>query len=1627
MSYLCSQLECIHLFNYILITLQPMKNSKVFTEKPLRERHIQFTRHGGLARIARRIMLAMILVVASSLTGLRAQDYSYPSTNNPEYAQHGMWQYKVTDNARFSSSDQSPTIVIKAECLAADGYGQWTCSSDIGNQVDVTSHPWVFSPDQHDVGGGSLNPGGTASPNNASFWLLLGNQIGIPSEGIDPTSHAATSIHPGYQSTGVVSGGLFTSIGSGTPDNFDAAHCKVVANLQGNVRYVCIDPIHPTAFMVEGFNTAPGTITADGQIDITLSGLPYDATHSAVNRQIVKNPIFTYPTTSGIPGFILTGSTHAAHIFNPILGEHWEDQFDIAIDANYLYIIWNAVNGTTMKKEIWVTVVDLEDGSIAYGGGYPQLIETGTADLIIPTIACEVRNDDELYAQYDVAYINTTTGYVTVKRIEDGPYTYPPNIVHSETLSSATNTQFPIPYYNSPSCVGTASYTQATHERILVSSVAGSCTLAHALYVITNEGLVYYNLVNWSTDAPLYVDGKHANSSGTPCYPSLIPHGFSSLGNFSVTSTGFADGGVIDEPIIAFANPYGGQCTGYDQFHCMYQLTASYYSAAIKPLMIVKAAACGYPNVTSADTRMWLNRNSSGYTTSADTHIGAVNQMGIHLHWRSGTDHYYARDNRLLAQDIEENTLISNSVGIGSGGGQLLGGVKMTIWSDPNYGAVTGGSTDQGIYWQYPEVYSPIPAGFYARSSVGTLYFSSNGLALTVGSSDGSAPANLYTMPFCRIDLESIIPSVIYGTITINPNSTWDFYGSAVSPAWDFPFSSTDYTHLTINLNGPSTGPTIPNLNIHPGAVFSECKALNATHARIDILYGTSIYPINTTSTPNSSESGLLKVSSVATIDHSFVNSFLPYSTYFGEGAIPTFDLTTSDLDHTYKMKNVIMQITSLNSANNSSIFALHSTNTAYTNWASIADLVANTAGGGTFGTGGVGIGMILYDGPTGGAISCGCGCYYYNPGLDNVVIDGGSFNQMRFHAIRPETAGLEITNNTIDYIDQNAIHIDNPSGDYAGINVSYNTFLHVLDWTNYDPDYGIVIENFNNSDHYSDVYIYDNIFTSSLNDGTSNWLEGAILFISSTGIIGGNQITNFAYGEVAGITLTSPDNSTTHSHLCSNTISHCLLGITSDHYHGYVIDNQINGTNASITTVGYESGPGDLARLFLSSIQNCVGTGLDISGGSSHPSDVDLSGYHFTTSDDFAGYNIISGNTTGCATGCAEVMISNGQVDYGNLGTPPWTNWGENNTSSNGSSLSALLIGGTSSIGSIKGNFWTGGSDPGTAGFINTPAISFTSETLTGACTSGECCGECWLSSAPSPGFTVSCSPVFPTSIKGNGTHTMSVQDGGYDTCAYLKGWEARSSNYTDTVFYHEQYDSLKFYIEKCAASDNQSYTAFNSLDDAVSLLSHDTTRYDVYRAWLISVLYLNKTNPTYFCVCLGSIASSYHYGKYHPLGYFVVMNYARQHAPQCFGPVDQKEYSQDSAYYPGTYGGYSVSNLPPLDSLGLGFLLNNLGGVTPTTSGVGADNLASFTSSPNPFQKETTLQFTLNRMAYTTIVIYDQLGHLVWGDGRGSSLEAGTHTVNIDASAFATGTYYARISTGFGEPKTIKLIHEK
>jgi hypothetical protein len=260
------------------------------------------------------------------------------------------------------------------------------------------------------------------------------------------------------------------------------------------------------------------------------------------------------------------------------------------------------------------------------------------------------------------------------------------------------------------------------------------------------------------------------------------------------------------------------------------------------------------------------------------------------------------------------------------------------------------------------------------------------------------------------------------------------------------------------------------------------------------------------------------------------------------------------------------------------------------------------------------------------------------------------------------------------------------------------------------------------------------------------------------------------------------------------------------------------------------------------------------------------------------------------------------------------------------------------------------------------------------------------------------------------------------FDTCSHFKEWEAYSPD--DPHIAKEIYDTLRLYIESCAAKDNDSYSAFSPLSAAAGVLSQaDPTLLDNYRDWLISVLYLNTTNSAYYCNCLYSMTTTYtSQGEYArfinaPLAilqYFMTTG-------RCNGAGIVQQY-QDGIDYRRRHG--QDTTVPPLDSIGLGFLLHQ-NAVNPSLP-LPKEYLVSFTSNPNPFKQETTLEFLLNRMAYIAVDVYDVLGHKVWGSDHGSVMDAGVHQIRIDGAGMSSGTYYARISTGFGEVKTVKLVKE-
>ncbi|HET9136291.1 MAG TPA: hypothetical protein VFO76_06635, partial [Candidatus Kapabacteria bacterium] len=612
------------------------------------------------------ILFAAFFLVSDKLF---AQDVEID--NITEYNQMNI--FSAMDDARFGSS---PMINLTMGCLAANGYGQWTMSSNTGTYSDVsTTGSWKFSPDQTPLVA-------TQTWNQASGWFLLGNMIGQPSLDYDPLDDVN---HPGCQPPGIVSGGQFQGA---FPSPYKP---KAVANLVGSVRYVWPSGTR-TSFVVQGFNDDRGPDAARQQINISLNGFP----NPVLNRQIIKKSIYLYPTVPTLGLITGTISTTGDHTVNNTEGD-LRDVFDVACDAKYLYIVWTSVANLPagVTQEIWATAIDLSSGNPVTG--FPIVVSLPSGSGRRPTVACDVRNSPGS-PTFDVAYLDLTSGKVVLQEFVGTAV----NGTHQVSLTKS---------FHDPFSSGTSdhTYTTALHARVLVSSVAGSSTPMHCVYVITNDkDLILYKPITWDFPVPdiaQYVDGIFTNNPSAPRpYPSPI----------SGSST---NASVVDAHIVAFANPYDADPSAtYNQFHCLYQLSITKPSSVvIKPLIIIRGCDNNFGNSGSPETRLLINRGVGGGISSSDPdagYVAAINQMGIHVHWRVSSTgiHNYARLLRYFDEPIEENTLVTNDTYIkdGSGhggtpGARLVGGRKLTVWTDPNYGA-SESNANSGLYLQSPSV-----------------------------------------------------------------------------------------------------------------------------------------------------------------------------------------------------------------------------------------------------------------------------------------------------------------------------------------------------------------------------------------------------------------------------------------------------------------------------------------------------------------------------------------------------------------------------------------------------------------------------------------------------------------------------------------------------------------------------------------------------------------------------------------------------------------------------------------------------------------------------------------------------------------------------------------------------------
>jgi hypothetical protein len=214
-------------------------------------------------------------------------------------------------------------------------------------------------------------------------------------------------------------------------------------------------------------------------------------------------------------------------------------------------------------------------------------------------------------------------------------------------------------------------------------------------------------------------------------------------------------------------------------------------------------------------------------------------------------------------------------------------------------------------------------------------------------------------------------------------------------------------------------------------------------------------------------------------------------------------------------------------------------------------------------------------------------------------------------------------------------------------------------------------------------------------------------------------------------------------------------------------------------------------------------------------------------------------------------------------------------------------------------------------------------------------------------------------------------------------------------------------------------------------------------YLAWVKSVLYLNPTNPGYFCACVEAIQGALPLvsdtdaeasWKDQNIGLSIerwLMLNTYCDTPSLWKGYQATRKSQFEDWYDQNAQWKLAhpldTTLPPLSTWGLDTLFAKHFQFAEVR---GTDNFASsipsYSVTKNPTDGQTELRFTLGSEAYVRVQVCDVLGRAVAGDERGRILSLGEHRMPLDLSSNPPGTYYLRISLGTGEARTIKVVKE-
>jgi hypothetical protein len=298
----------------------------------------------------------------------------------------------------------------------------------------------------------------------------------------------------------------------------------------------------------------------------------------------------------------------------------------------------------------------------------------------------------------------------------------------------------------------------------------------------------------------------------------------------------------------------------------------------------------------------------------------------------------------------------------------------------------------------------------------------------------------------------------------------------------------------------------------------------------------------------------------------------------------------------------------------------------------------------------------------------------------------------------------------------------------------------------------------------------------------------------------------------------------------------------------------------------------------------------------------------------------------------------------------------------------------------------------------------------------------SCWVPANVSTGTS-----------KGN-VKPMSIMDD-TENCDSLRFmvW-----NYAGAGQWQHCFDTAKKFIETCYDNWYAPYM-FQYLQTAFQpLATADSSLYCPYQAWLESVLYLNTTNPEYFCACVEHFVlcpqtdtGGEEEGWKELNKNLAILRWLIQNTT-CDTPMIQNEFEGARAsQYEQWLNDTTVpldTTIPPLDSAdaGLDTLLARHFLYASVSETPQPSIISNATANPNPTGEGTVISFGISQEAYVKIELFDILGHEVGSAGFESLFEPGNKSVPLSLAGLPSGTYFARILTAYGEAQSVKLVKQ-